>query len=422
MADENILTDDFIRQLINVGEVDILVGVPTHNDAKTVQSAIQAIQAGILRSFPRERAVIINADAGSTDGTPELVVGASISDVRRGFNGYTLRTLHSISTQYAKSPSSETALRTILAAAEVLRAKACTVISPESTTIEAQWIDNLIRPVYRESFDFVAPIYRRHKFEGVLVSNLVYPMTRALYGQRLREPFASDFGFSSRLGSQFLTQHSWSRESERDDPRMDFTISALTDGFKVQQTYLGARQQLKAQSRDLVHAMRQTMGSLFASLEPNFPIWSAKNGSEPVLDRRPEFDVTVEPFRVNRKQLKQMFSEGVAELGSVLQSILTEDTLGKLQQIATLDESIFYFAPELWVRTVYEFAVSYYKAVINRDHILQALVPIYRGRMFTFLSENRNASSADVGNNIENLCLEFERLKPYLLELWNRGK
>lgn len=74
MADENILTDDFIRQLINVGEVDILVGVPTHNDAKTVQSAIQAIQAGILRSFPRERAVIINADAGSTDGTPELVV------------------------------------------------------------------------------------------------------------------------------------------------------------------------------------------------------------------------------------------------------------------------------------------------------------------------------------------------------------
>ena len=57
MADENILTDDFIRQLINVGEVDILVGVPTHNDAKTVQSAIQRIQAGILRSFPRERAV-----------------------------------------------------------------------------------------------------------------------------------------------------------------------------------------------------------------------------------------------------------------------------------------------------------------------------------------------------------------------------
>ena len=40
----------------------------------------------------------------------------------------------------------------------------------------------------------------------------------------------------------------------------------------------------------------------------------------------------------------------------------------------------------------------------------------------TFLVENRTSSAAEVGNNIENLCLEFERLKPYLLELWNGRK
>ena len=36
LEDGNFLTDDFLRQLINVGEVDILVGLPTHNNAKTV--------------------------------------------------------------------------------------------------------------------------------------------------------------------------------------------------------------------------------------------------------------------------------------------------------------------------------------------------------------------------------------------------
>ena len=71
---------------------------------------------------------------------------------------------------------------------------------------------------------------------------------------------------------------------------------------------------------------------------------------------------------------------------------------------------------------MYEFAASYHKAVMSRDHIVQALVPLYRGRMFTFLVENRTASAAEVGNNIESLCLEFERLKPYLLELWNGRK
>jgi hypothetical protein len=82
LAEESFLTDDFLRQLINVGEVDILVGLPTHNNAKTIGPIVHTIQSGILRGFPRERAVIINADGGSRDGTPELVTGVSIDDLR----------------------------------------------------------------------------------------------------------------------------------------------------------------------------------------------------------------------------------------------------------------------------------------------------------------------------------------------------
>jgi len=49
LAEETFLTDDFLRQLINVGEVDILVGLPTHNNAKTIGAVVQSIQTGILR-------------------------------------------------------------------------------------------------------------------------------------------------------------------------------------------------------------------------------------------------------------------------------------------------------------------------------------------------------------------------------------
>lgn len=142
MAEDTFLTDDFLRQLINVGEVDILVGLPTHNNAKTIGSIVQTIQGGILRWFPRERAVIINADGGSHDGTPELVTSVSIDDVGRGSNPYALRTLHSISTKYANSPAAPAAFRTILAAAELLQAKACVVMSPESCSVEDEWISN----------------------------------------------------------------------------------------------------------------------------------------------------------------------------------------------------------------------------------------------------------------------------------------
>ena len=59
---------------------------------------------------------------------------------------------------------------------------------------------------------------------------------------------------------------------------------------------------------------------------------------------------------------------------------------------------------------------------MNRDHIVQALVPLYRGRMFTFLVENRSASASEIESSIENLCREFEQSRPYLLRVWNGGK
>jgi glucosylglycerate synthase len=304
----------------------------------------------------------------------------------------------------------------------LLRAKACTVICPESANIEAEGVANLLRPIYRDHFDFVAPIYRRHKFEGILLTNLLYPMTRALFGQRVREPYASEFAFSGRLASQFLNRHQWSEESKDYDPELELTVTALSDGCRICQTFLGTRSPTKRQSRDLVDAMRQTVGVLFSSLDATFSIWSGKTASQPVPTNGPECELSVDPLRINRKQLKEMFSAGVLELESVLKSILSSATLSELQQLARADEDEFRFHPELWVKTVYEFAASYHNAVMSRDHIVQALVPLYRGRMFTFLVENRTASAAEVGNYIESLCLEFERLKPYLLELWNGRK
>jgi glucosylglycerate synthase len=215
LAERSVLNDDFLRQLISVGEVDLLVGLPTFNDAKTLGTVVQAIRAGLLKHFPRERAVIINVDGGSRDGTPELVKAASITDLQRSTELYTLRTLHSISTISGHGPATGPALHTILAAADLLRAQACAVVSPESINIEPEWLDRLIRPVYRDSFDFVTPTYRRHKFDGLLLRNLLYPNVRALYAKRIREPYPSDFAFSGRFCNYFLEQNTFDHEESR---------------------------------------------------------------------------------------------------------------------------------------------------------------------------------------------------------------
>lgn len=422
MADESILSDELVRQLIAVGEVDILVGLPTYNNAKTVAPVVQAVRAGLLKYFPRDRVAILNADGGSKDDSPMLVQAASISDARNSGPLQTLRTLHCISTRYSGNPSTGSAIRTIMSAADLLQAKACAIVAPESSTIVPEWIDRLLRPVYRENFDFVTPIYRRNRFEGMLVTNLLYPMTRALYGWRIREPYPAEFGFSVRFGNHLLGSELWRQEAGRTSPELCFTVAAIGGGYRLYQTFLGPKAHLEQAAADLVLAMRHTVGSLFWSLGQNSTAWKPAREIQPVPTAGTEYEVTTESVRVNRKRLHQMFCSGVAELEPVLTSILASHTLQELKRSAGLDDEEFRYSDELWVRTVYEFAASYHRAVISPDHIVQALVPLYRGRVYTFLMENRDASEQEVEQHIESLCLTFERLKPYLLELWGTGE
>ena len=420
MAEESILTDDFLRELMNVGEVDILIGVPTLNDAATVGQVVQCIRAGLLKYFPRQRAVIINVDGGSRDSTQDLVRAASISDLGLAASPSALRTLHCISTKYGGGIENGVGLHTIVAAADLVRATACGVMSPDSTSIQPEWIERLLRPVVRDNFDLVTPVYRRHKFDGLLVRNLIYPMTRALYCKRVREPHPADFAFSGRLANHFLEQDIWSQPATQNGAETYLVISAITGGFRLAQSFLGPRPRLDHASGDLVLAMRQTVGVLFWALDKSFPV--CPGGTEAVPGIEPESEVSLEPLRVNRKRLHQMFASGVGELKLVLASILSASTLAELDRIAAANEEDFRFSDELWVRTVYEFGASYHKEVISRDHIIQALAPLYRGKTYTFLVENRDSSADEIGENLENLCLTFERLKPYLVEIWNARK
>jgi len=402
--------------------VDILVAVPTYNHGQTVGPVVQAVRAGLLQYFPRARAAIINADGGSTDGTQDLVRAASINDASVSSNVRALRTLHSISTQYEGGPANGTALHAILAAADLLQARACAVVSPESTTLEPQWIERLLRPVLSDGKDMVLPVYRRHKFDGLLIQNLAYPMTRTVYRCPAREPYPADFGFSGALGSHFLAQDIWQHAQGRKGTELWLTLLALVERFKVVQSFVGTKARLENPRLDLVSAMRDTAGTLFSSMDTFASAWIS--GREPLeapcQGCEPGGDL--EPLRLNRKRLYEAFRLGASELEPVFLSILSPETHGGIRQLASTTEDNFVYSGELWTRTVYEFAAAYHKVVIDRDHIVQALVPLFRGRAFTFLTENQNASTEEFESNIEALCQTFENEKPYLLKLWDGGK
>ena len=422
MAEETFLSDEFIRKLTAVGEVDILVGVSTFNNRGTIEQVVNAIQLGLVKYFPRQRVVLINPDGGSTDGTPEAVRNASIPDFRSLLSASPLRTIHRITTTYGGGDGRSNAWRTILAAADLLRAKACAVVSPDLESITPEWIEALVRPVYKEQFDLVTPIYHRHKYDGLLVKNIIAPAVRAVYGVRVREPVGGELGFSGRLACHYLEQEVWHEEFVRARTEIWMTTRAIVDGFRVCQSFLGSK--IHAQqpaTQNIVAAIQDALGTLFRCMENQQDFWLPRTEApQPVPVFGFEYSSGLEPRRLNRKILLTMFQNGVSQLTPVLESILSPETLKQIQALSQQNGKPFRFPDELWAKTIYEFAASYHHSVINREHLLQALTPIYRGRIYSVVLGEQRADAEQIERKLEALCQEYERLRPQLVEKWTR--
>jgi hypothetical protein len=63
--------------------------------------------------------------------------------------------------------------------------------------------------------------------------------------------------------------------------------------------------------------------------------------------------------------------------------------------------------------------VAYRHRLLDRDHLLQSLVPLYLGRTASFVLEVTESTAPQVEERIETLCRVFETEKPYLAQQWD---
>lgn len=413
------LRADVHKQIEQFAQADIIVGIPSFNNAKTIGHVVRAVQAGLAKYFPSYRAVIVNSDGGSSDGTMDVVRNTSIEDFNAILLHHRVEPISKIAFPYSGIPGKGSAFRTVFEIARMLDAKACVVVDSDLRSITPEWIELLVKPVLEGGFDYVAPLYHRHKFDGTITNSIVYPLTRALYGKQVRQPIGGDFGFSGKLAQFYLTRDVWESDVARFGIDIWMTTMAIANGFKVAQSFLGAKiHDAKDPGADLGNMLYQVVSATFDLMEDNAGVWMPIRGAEPVTTFGFEYTVGLEHVNVNTARMLDLFREGVKNLREIWLDILGAGDFNEVERLGALADGEFYFPASLWTRVIYDYAIAFHLKKLPKEHLIKSLMPLYVGKTASFILAAQDMEGHEAEAEIEKLCMEFESNKDYLVTSW----
>jgi len=413
------LRDEVREQLGAIHHADIVVGIPSFNNASTIGHVVRAVQAGLAKYFPEQRSVIVNSDGGSVDGTTSVVQQARIEDFGAILLHDRAEPITKLVFPYLGLPGKGSAFRSIFEIAQALDAKACAVVDSDLRSITPEWIELLIKPVLVSGYDYVAPLYHRHKFDGTITNSIVYPLTRALYGKRVRQPIGGDFGFSGPLARFYLGKDVWNTDVARFGVDIWMTTTAIANNFKVTQSFLGAKiHDAKDPGADLSNMLYQVVSATFDLMENYAEVWRPVTGSEPVAAFGFQYSVGLEHVVVNTARMLRLFREGLDNLHDIWQGILGAGDFTELERLGTLSDAEFDFPPDLWARIIYDFAIAFHRKKMAPSHLIKSLTPLYIGKTASFILAVESLDAAGAEVEIEKLCAAFERNKDYLVSSW----
>jgi len=454
---ETALTPAVRDEIARLGRADIMVGIPSFKNAATIGYVVRAAQAGLVQYFPDLAPVVVNSDAGSPDGTGRVVVETEPPDYIEQI--LLVRPNHKLQRVSLTYPEIDgvggkgAALRTIFEIAAALDVQALVVVDSDLRSIVPEWIELLAGPILKGGYDFVAPLYARYKYDGTITNTVTYPLTRALYGHRIRQPIGGDFGVSGDLVRHYLSLDDWTDDVSRFGIDIWMTTSALAGGFAVCQTRLGAKvHDPKDPGSDLGPMFRQVVGTIMRLAQRYSEHWLPIRGSHDVPAYGFERIIDPPPLEVNTLRLLSEFHAGSLTLADTWRSMLAPSTAEVVMELATeagrlgdgaraklgiggdvastsastlqMAEAVstFHFPDDAWARVVYDLVIAGRDAQPSLETLVAALVPIYFGRVASFVIENRNVTTDQAEERVERQAREFELLKPYLVERWHAAE
>ena len=396
-----------------VDSVDIIVGIPSYNEADSIAYPTEIASQGLIKYFPNKKSVIINVDNNSPDGTRDAFMNTSIEVPK----------IYISTPEGIKGKGNN--FRNLFEAAAELQAHAVVVVDADLKSITPEWIQYLGEPLFA-GMNYVAPIYVRHKYDGSITNHIAYPLLRTLFGLRIRQPIGGDFGFSGRLARAYLSEKLWNDAVANFGIDIWMTTIAIAHRFKVCQAFLGSPKSHRAKdpAKDLGPMFIQVVSTLFDLMIDFEYLWKDTIQTYPTSIYGFGLGVCENPpvVNVDTDKLYESCMRGFNIYGDLWKKIIAEPEFTEVSKCKNSCKEDFYYSSDLWARILFSFAIAYRNAEIDRQKIIEALIPFYHSRILSFVNKTKEKDIKDTEEYFENIVRVFEDEKHYLIKRWDEDQ
>jgi hypothetical protein len=365
----------------------------------------------LKRHFGDQRCAILISDGGSLDDTRERAYSAEIPQ------GIERRV-----SIYRGIAGKGTAFRAVFEAARSLNTKTVVVLDSDLRSVTPEWLQLLAAPVHEGKADFVAPLYRRFKYDGTITNNIVYPLTRALFGVRVRQPIGGDYAFSGELATRYARADVWQTDVARFGIDIWMTLMAICWQYRVAQVFLGTKiHSPKDPAADLSDMFCQVVSTIFyVAGEMSSRVLSAQESQPVDVVGRISRTIPVEPLDVSFQAMDSEFLDGIEQFDPMYKQVLEGKNYEQLKEIAAAYQANGRpaFSAAHWARVLYDFLLVYQVWNRNRRRLVDMLVPLYFGRLAAYCRQVAPLEDFQVEEIVESQAQAFEQEKQYILDRW----
>lgn len=380
-----------------VKRADVIVGVPSYNEVDNISFVVEQVSKGLKKHFPSLRSVIINVDNHSEDGTKKAFLKSN-SEVP----------LKYVSTHQGVTGKGNNLINLFKEMME-LNAKVCTVVDADLKSITPEWVLKLGGPII-QGYDFVVPIYTRHKYDATITNHICCPLIYGLVGKNIRQPIAGDFAFSRELCEYYLTRK-WNNTTHHYGIDIFMMLNAIFGGFKITQACLGSKVH-KPSAPKLGKMFVQVVYTLFSEILKNKKKWEHSRSIESLgLTGKERLgqgqDLKVDAFIIKRTALVDY-----RQHRKLIKHYLTPGVFAETEKC--FSKGSIMINSDLWARIVYDLLYKFSK---NNNHlaVIKAMKSLYFGRFYTFMQQSKNWDNLKAEEEFRRQAEVFRELKPYLL-------